>query len=119
MAGSGEGAVALIMTDFDALIAEAEAAGTREALRRFGSATLRVRGETRRGCCVHLVVECEGAAVARWRYELNGTIVEDHHTGAWQLAFDEYGTRQTAHRCALPALAPKERGDSHGLGGSA
>jgi hypothetical protein len=63
--------------DLGTLVSEGQAAGLEEALRRWGPGPFSVRGQTRRGCCVHLVVERDGAEVARWRYELDKRIVDD------------------------------------------
>jgi hypothetical protein len=65
-----------------ALIARAEEAARAEARRRWGPGTYEVRGATRRGCCVHLVIVRPGAPSARWRYELDGQITEDDSN--WQ-----------------------------------
>jgi hypothetical protein len=66
-----------------ALIARAEAAARAEAERRWGPGPYDVRGDTRRGCCVHLVVMRPGASPARWRYELDGRITDD--PSAWPI----------------------------------
>ena len=59
------------------LIATAEAASVREADRRRGPGGHSVRGTTRRGCCVHLSVIRADGAEFRWRYELDGSIVDE------------------------------------------
>jgi hypothetical protein len=64
---------------FGSLIAAAQAAAIAEAQRRFGPGEYEVVGATERGCCVHLAVRRQSQRLARWRYELDGTIVEDPH----------------------------------------
>lgn len=59
------------------LIAAAKAAALAEARLRFGQGDYRVTGATQRGCCVHLAVRHDGRLLARWRYELDGSIAED------------------------------------------
>ena len=59
------------------LIAAAKAAALVEARQRFGPGAYAVTGATQRGCCVHLAVRREGSVLARWRYELDGSITED------------------------------------------
>ncbi len=59
------------------LIAAAERAALKEALRRFGPGQYSINGTTRRGCCVHLSVHRDGQPLVRWRYELDGSIADD------------------------------------------
>ena len=65
------------------LIAAAEMAALTEALRRFGPGEYSTSGATRRGCCVHLSVHRDGQPLARWRYELDGSIADDPRPPAY------------------------------------
>lgn len=60
------------------LVACGEAAARAKAGRQWGQGDYDVRGDTQRGCCVHLIVRRGGELLARWRYELDGRIVDDH-----------------------------------------
>jgi hypothetical protein len=66
-----------VAIDFDVLIAKGDSAALDEPQRRWGPGVFRVRGQTRRGCRVHLTVERAGVEVAHWRYELDGRLTEE------------------------------------------